>query len=375
MAHRNTVLSQIAAFLPRHEFEKLAKEHHVGRKFRSFSRWSQFMALMIGQLAGRVSLRDLADNIATRSRRLYHLGMRSVSRSNLARVNDNQPAALYEIMFGKLLARCQAMAPGNRFRFKSRIYLLDATMVDLCHSLFPWASYTKSKGAMKIHVGLDANGYLPSFLSVTEGKKHEIEWARALQLPKGSYVVFDRGFTDYDWYASLTENKVFFVARLKSNAKIRLGWKRSGRKAEGVTTDREIFLGDIVEPLRLVEYTDQVTGIEYRFVTNAFKLPAKTVADLYKERWKIELFFKWIKQNLKVKTFLGTSKNAVLTQLWVAMIVYLLLAFLKFKAKLGQSLSTILRLLQLNLFSRRDFMSLFEPPTLQPTENRQFLLW
>lgn len=375
MAHHNTVINQIAAFLPRHDFEKLTKVHHVGRKFRSFSHWSQFMALMIAQLSGRVSLRDLVDNLATRSRRLYHLGMKNVSRSNLARANDKQPSELYEIMFGKLLERCRALATGNRFKFKARLYLLDATMIELCYSLFPWAKYTKTKGAMKVHVGLDANGYLPSFLSVTEGKKHEIEWARALQLPKGSFVVFDRGFTDYDWYASLIKNEVFFVTRLKSNAKFRLGWKRSGRKAAGIKTDRELFLGEIVTPLRLIEYTDPETGVEYRFVTNAVHLPAKTVADLYKERWQIELFFKWIKQNLRVKSFLGTSKNAVLTQLWVAMIVYLLLAFLKFKAKLGQSLSGILRLLQLNLFSRRDFISLFKPPEPQLAESRQFLLW
>lgn len=375
VAHHNTILNQMVAILPRHDFEKMAKIHHLGGKFRTFSRWSQFMALMIGQLSGRVSLRDLVENIATKSRRLYHLGIKSVSRSNLARANDQQPAVLYEIMFGKLLDRCRTLAPGKRFKFKSKLYLLDATMIELCLSVFPWAKYTKSKGAVKVHVGLDANGYLPSFLSVTDGKKHEIEWARALQLPKGSFAVFDRGFTDYDWYASLIKNGIFFVTRLKSNAKFRLGWKRSGRKAAGIKADREIFLGDIATPLRLIEYTDPETGTDYRFVTNAFHLPAKTVADLYKERWQIELFFKWIKQNLKVKTFLGTSRNAVLTQLWVAMIVYLLLAFLKFKAKLGQSLSGILRLLQLNLFSRRDFMSLFKLPETQVVENRQFSLW
>lgn len=375
MAHHNTILSQIASFLPRHDFEKLAKVHHVGDRFRNFNRWSQFMALMIGQLAGRTSLRDLVDNIAARKRNLYHLGMKAVSRSNLARTNLKQPATLYEAMFGKLLVRCKAMAPANRFKFKEPVYLLDATMIDLCLSLFPWATYTKSKGAIKMHVGLDAGGYLPSFLSVTDGKGHETLWARALRLPKGSFVVFDRGFTDYDWYSSLIENEVFFVTRLKSNAKIGLGPKRSGRRAAGINADREISLGKIPDPLRLVEYTDPETSIAYRFVTNALHLPAKVVADLYKERWQIELFFKWIKQNLKVKSFLGTSKNAVLTQLWVAMIVYLLLAFLKFKAKLGQTLGCILRLLHLNLFERRDFISLFKPPEPQRIETKQLMLW
>ena len=183
------------------------------------------------------------------------------------------------------------------------------------------------------------------------------------------------GFTDYQWYQSLMDNGIYFVTRLKSNAKIGLLEKRRGRKAKGVSVDRTIKLGNISEPLRMVRYQDPETGKELSFVTNAQHLDAKTIAALYKERWQIELFFKWIKGNLKIKTFLGTSRNAVLTQIWIALIVYLLLAFLKFKAKIGHSLEQMLRLLPLNLFERRNFIDLFKPPAPQLVECRQFLMF
>lgn len=375
MAHYNTILHQLTTILPRHEFEYLANIHHMGQKFRSFNRWSQFLAMMIAQLSSRNSLRDVIANIKAQMNKLYHLGMRLPSRATLARVNEKQPHTLYEMMFYKLFERCQQFAPKNKFKIGGKVYLLDATTVDLCLSLFPWAPFRKTKGAIKVHVGLDADGYLPTFLSVTHGKNHEIQWAKTLTLPKGSFAVFDRGFTDYDWYQTLMQSGVFFVARLKGNALIQYFKKRAGRKSAGVNMDREIKLGDIPDKLRLVSYTDPETGKEYRFVTNATHISAKTVADLYKERWQIELFFKWIKQNLKVKTFLGTSKNAVLTQIWIAMIVYLLLAFLKFKAKLGITMQQMLRLLHLNLFERRDLLSLFKPPDVKPLDIKQFSLW
>jgi hypothetical protein len=375
VAYHSTILRQIVAFLPRHEFESLAKIHHKGQKFRSFNRWTQFMVMFIGQLSGRKSLRDLVMNVAAQRNKLYHLAIRSCSRATLARVNEKQPASLYEAIFFKLLAKCQRLAPKHRFKLHGKLYLLDTTTIDLCLSLFPWAKFRKRKGAIKMHVGLDADGYLPSFLSVTDGKGHEIQWARTLKLPKGSFVVFDRGFTDYDWYRSLIEAGTFFVCRLKSNALVEYFEKHPGRKSSGIIVDRKIRLGDIPHKLRLVAYIDPETGKEYRFVTNAFHLPAKTVAELYKERWQIELFFKWIKQNLKVKTFLGTSKNAVLTQLWIALCVYLLLAFLKFKAKIGLSMQQMLRLLQLNLFERRDLLVLLKPPKLQVYVNTQFSLF
>jgi hypothetical protein len=375
MAHNNTILRQITALLPRHEFEALAKDHHIGQKFRSFNRWTQFMAMFIGQLSGRKSLRDIVMNVSAQSSKLYHLAIKPFSRATLARVNEQQPAALYERLFFKLLDRCREVSPGHRFKFKNKLYLLDTTTIDLCLAVFPWAKFRKTKGAIKLHFGIDADGYLPTFMSLTDGKVHESQWAKALNLPRGSIAVFDRGFNDYNWYETLTKNGVYFVTRLKSNAIIENGPKRPGRKAPGITTDREILLRGIKTPFRQINYTDPDTGKELRFVTNADHLDAKTVAELYKERWQIELFFKWIKQNLKVQTFLGTSKNAVLTQIWIALCVYLLLAFLKFKAKIDLSMQQMLRLLQLNLFERRDLLALLKPPEPQLVECRQFSLF
>ena len=225
-------------------------------------------------------------------------------------------------------------------------------------------------------MGIDADGYLPTFMDMTDGKVHEINWAKeTLKLPKGSFAVFDRGFTDYSWYSTLMADGIFFVTRLKSNADVEYLLKRAGRKSPGVTNDQQIKLKGIDDPLRLVAYTDLETGQEYRFVTNAHHLKAAEIAAIYKERWKIEQFFKWIKQNLKIKTFLGTSPNAVLTQVWIALCVYLLIAYLNFKAKLGASMQQILRVLQLNLFERRDLVDLFRPPDRQQPVSPQLLLW
>lgn len=365
MAHCNTVLNQVVNFFKRHEFESLARKHHAGQKFRSFNRWSQFMAMLVCQLSGRKSLRDVVENLKVQSHKLYHLGMTSVSRTTLARVNDEQPHQLYQEFFHKLLGRCQALAPKNRFKLDAKVYLLDATLIKLCLEVFPWATYQQKKGAIKLHVGLSSDGYLPEFFDATHGNVHEINWAKSLKLPTGSFVVFDRGYTDYGWYQTLMESGVFFVARLKENALVEYFKKRPGRKAHGVTLDQEISLNGVKDKLRLVCFTAE-DGNEYRFITNATHLPAATVAELYKERWQIELFFKWIKQNLKVKTFLGTSENAVLTQLWIALCVYLVLAWLKFSSKLNQSMQQILRLLQMNLFERRDLEALFKPPQQVP---------
>ncbi len=362
MAHCNTVLSQILRIFPRHEFQALANKHHVGQKFRSFSRWTQFVALVTAQLTGRNSLRDIEENMSAQAGKLYHLGIKPFGRSTLARANETQPHQMYEALFQRLLVRCQGLAPTKRFKFKEKLYLLDASMIDLTLSLFPWAKYRKSKGAAKLHIGLDADGYLPAFVDLTEGKEHEINMARELELPRGSYVVFDRGYTDYTWYQELCEEDIRFVTRLKSNAVTIPGSKRRGRKSPGVLLDQQVQLKGVAGTYRKVVYLDVETDITYEFVTNALDIPAATVAELYKERWQIELFFKWIKQNLKVKSFLGTSRNAVMTQLWVALCAYLVLAFLKFQSKLGHSMQQILRLLQLNLFERRDFMELFAPP-------------
>jgi len=208
LSHHNTVFSQILELVPRHEFESLAREHHQGRSLRKMTRWSQFVSLWLAQLAVRVSLHDVVSNLRSQASKLYHLGYAEVNRSSLARVNEQQPASLYEALFGKLLARCQGLSPKHRFRFKNKLYSLDASTIDLCLSVFPWADFRATKGAIKLHVGLDHDVYLPSFLTITEGRVHEVNPARTLTLPKGSVGVFDRSYTDYAWYNHLNHQGV-----------------------------------------------------------------------------------------------------------------------------------------------------------------------
>lgn len=370
MSHYNTVFSQLLKLIPRHEFESLAKQHHTGRSFRTASRWSQFVTMSMGQLCGRNSLRDIVENISAQAHRLYHLGSAKLSRSNLSRINESKPYALYEALFGKLLHRCQKTAPGHDFRFNNPLYSLDASTIDLCLSVFPWADFRTTKGAVKLHVGLNHAGYLPEFVTVTEGNRHDVTIGRILKFPKGSIVAIDKGYNDYTWYKQLTEKEISFVTRLKTNAKFRVVCRRDVLKSKALTSDQTIeFTGPQTAKkcpiqLRRIGYRDPETGKRYVFLTNNFKLAAKTIADIYKARWQVELFFKWIKQNLKIKSFVGTSKNAVMTQIWIALCIYLLLAFLKFQSKLKKSMQQILRLLQLNLFEKRDLMALLrgDPP-------------
>ncbi len=383
MAHYNTVFSQLLKLIPRHEFETLAKQHHSGRSFRKASRWSQFVTMAMGQLSGRKSLRDIVENVSAQTHRLYHLGSAKLSRSNLSRINDNKPYALYEALFGKLLKRCQGVAPGHQFRFKNPLYSLDASTIDLCLSVFPWAKFRTTKGAVKLHVGLNHAGYLPEFVTLTEGNKHDVTIGRILNFPKGSIVAIDKAYNDYTWYNHLTSNGIYFVTRLKSNAKYRVIDRREVLQNKGLTSDQTIeFTGlqtakKCPVQLRRIGYRDPDTGKHYVFLTNHFKLAARTIADIYKARWQVELFFKWIKQNLKIKSFVGTSKNAVMTQIWIALCMYLLLAFLKFQSKLTKSMQQILRLLQLNLFEKRDMMALLRgdpPPDTVADPNQMVML-
>ena len=383
MAHHNTVFSQLLKFIPRHEFETLAKQHHSGRSFRTASRWSQFVTMAMAQLAGRNSLRDIVENMSAQAHRLYHLGSAKLSRSNLSRINNGKPYALYEALFGKLLSRCQGVVPGHDFRFSHPLYSLDASTIDLCLSVFPWADFRTTKGAIKLHVGLNHAGYLPEFVTVTEGKNHDVTVGRTLEFPKGSIVAIDKGYNDYAWYKQLTDKGIFFVTRLKTNATYRIVSRRPVLKSKGLSCDQTIEFTGVQTAkkcpvqLRRIVYRDAETGKRYVFLTNNFKLSAKTIADIYKARWQVELFFKWIKQNLKIKSFVGTSKNAVMTQIWIALCIYLLLAFLKFQSKLQKSTQQILRLLQLNLFEKRDLMALLrgDPPRdNQPDINQMVLL-
>jgi len=383
MAHCNTIFSQILKFVPRHEFEALANRHHSGPAFRTASRWSQFVTMTMAQLSGRNSLRDIVDSVSTQAHRLYHLGSAKLTRSNLSRINENKPYTLYEALFGKLLNRCQRLTPGHPFRFKNKLYSLDASTIDLCLSVFPWADFRSTKGAIKLHIGLNHSGYLPEFVTITEGKTSDIEIGRMLSFPAGSIIAIDRGYTDYQWYNQLNNKGIFFVTRLKSNTSHKVFKRHPVLKNKGLTSDQTIILTGIGAvkncpiQLRRISYRDQETGKQYVFLTNHFKLAAKTIADIYKARWQVELFFKWIKQNLKIKSFVGTSKNAVMTQIWIALCVYLLIVFIKFHAKIKQSMQQILRLLQLNLFEKRDIMVLLssDPPFNKFKSDKQLTLF
>ena len=242
MAHHSTVLGQLLRMVSRHEFEQDARRHHEGRKLRSMSRWSQFVAMTMAQLSGRCSLRDVVANLEAQKQKLYHLGVGRVARSSLSRVNQEQPHELFELQFNRLLDRCRGVAPGHRFRFKNPLLSLDATHIDLCLAVFPWAKYSKSKGAIKVHVGLDHAGNLPSFVSVTDGKGSDIEIAQTLRLPQGSIIVADRLYQDFGWLKSLDAQGVFLVTRLKRGVRYAVRERRSYAPGRGVTSDQTIAL-------------------------------------------------------------------------------------------------------------------------------------
>ena len=330
MAHNSTILGQMLKLVPRHELERLASRHKSGRMARKLTRWSQFVAMGMGQLAGRAGLRDIVSNLSAQSRKLYHLGVGEVSRSSLARVNAEKPWTLYQGLFGRLLSRCRSAAPGHRFRFKNPLCSLDSTVIDLCLSVFPWARFRRTNGGVKAHMALDHAGRLPAFVTVTDARTADIEAARTLRLPKGSIVAADRAYMDFDWINSLILQGVFLVTRLKKRVRHRVVERWEVDKRKGVTSDQTIEFtsarGRKRCPHRLwrIGYRDPDTGKRCVFLTTNFKLSAKTIADIYKSRWEVELFFKWIKQRLKVKSFVGTSRNAVLTQIWIAMCMCLL---------------------------------------------------
>jgi len=368
MAYNNSVLSQLLKLLPRHEFERLANRYDGKRRSDALSRWSQFVALTIGQLGGRRSLRDIESTIHSQGRHRYHLGSQSISRSALSRANEQLDYRFFEGLFQSLYQRCMSNRRSHGFRFKNKLFSLDASLIDVSMKVFPWANFNRKKSAFKLHLGLDHDGLIPAFASVTRSKVSDMAQARFLAFPRGSVIVFDKGYNSYGWHNDLTEKGIFFVTRIRGNAQYRVLERHAVNKCSGVTSDQTIKYTsprkDIqaLKPIRRVGYRDQQTGKHYVFITNQFNWSAKTIADIYKQRWQVELFFKWIKQNLKIKAFLGTSENAVMTQIMAALCVYLLLAYLKFKSKIDKSLQQIIRLLQLNLFTRRSLLDLLQPP-------------
>lgn len=367
MSHNNTAFHQLLSPLSRHEFESLAKKHHCGQKLRSASRWDQFIGMSMSQLSGRQSLRDIQSNLEAQQDKLYHLGAKPIARSTLARLNEKQPAELYQALFYKLLSRCKQPVGNHKFRFKNPLYSLDASAIDLSLKLFPWAAHRADTANVKLSVGLNHANLVPEFVSLSDGNENDMVAGRKFSFPKGSIVAFDKGYVDYQWFGTLTKQGVSFVTRLRPKAVYEVLERRDVNRKQGVLSDQIIQLNSAhalkrgAPKLRRVGFRDQSSGKFYMFLTNNFKLSASTIAAIYKDRWQVELFFKAIKQNLKIKTFVGLSKNAILTQIWIAMITYLLLAFARHNAKSGWTVQRILRVIQLNIFERRTLSEILKP--------------
>jgi hypothetical protein len=370
LPHFDTVFGQVLKLVPRQDFNRLAEQHHRGGALRQMSRWSQFVAMTLGHVAQRCSLRDTVCALEAQGPRLYHLGIKPVARSSLARVNERQPYTLFEALFGRLFARCLRHAPRHGFRFKNKLYSLDASLIDLSLSIFPWSKYALGKGAMKLHAVLDHDGLIPAFAVITESRVMEMTIARQLMMPKASIVVFDRGYSDLAWLKSLDATGIFFVTRRRANTLHEVICEHPQSPAEGVISDQTVrFTGKkavscSLPELRLVTFVCPDTGNTYQFLTNIHHLAAGTIADIYKSRWQIELFFKFLKQNLKLRGFYGTTRNAVLTQIWIALCIALLIAYLNFSSTIAHSFQHILRLIDTNLFLRRDLRALLagKPP-------------
>lgn len=380
MAKYTSVLNQLLNLIPRDEFQAIVSRHQGDKGIRRFSCWKQLVALFYAQLTGQHTLRDLVTALQTGLHKLQHVGLTGVSRSTLADANRQRSSEIFRDLFFWLYARCRQYAPGHGFRFQHKIYSLDATTVNLCLKVFDWAKFRRRKGAIKLHLMLDHQGQIPSFCVVTTGKVSDIKVARKLVYEPDSILVFDRGYVDFHWFDSLTEQGIFFVTRLKSDTSYRVRKREPVEKDSGVTSDQRIRLtGRAAEclrrDLRRIGYRDPETGKFYAFLTNIFHLSAEEIAQLYRSRWKIELFFKWVKQHLKIKSFLGTSRNAVMTQVWVALCVYLLVAYLKFLSKVPWRLYEVYKRIQVAALEYVDLNELLRRPfTLSrrlKRENRQ----
>lgn len=372
-----SIFSQILQLFPRDRFEGAVRKHKAERHARGFTSWGQFVAMLFCQLAQAKSLREITEGLQASEGKLKHLGLpEAPSRSTLAYANGHRPWQLYETIFHELLADCQkrlgVAKAGGKLGLPCKLLSLDATVIDLCAEVFDWAKFRTTKGAVKLHLLLDHDGYLPCYAVITEGKVHEIQVARKLKWEPGTMLVFDRGYTDYNWFQSLTHDGVHFVTRLKSNA-IYVVVEQRTAEGEGVLSDEIIVMeqqaGSEEAPfLRRIRYWDKEHERELVFLTNHLDLPALTIAAIYKERWQIELLFKALKQNLRIKTFVGTTANALKTQIWTALIALLAIKFLQLLAKFPWSLSRLIALLRQQLFVYRDLWRWLESPFEPPVE-------
>ncbi len=363
--HYNTIMQQLQALVPRHQFEKVVRNVLGDRYVKYFTCWQQFTVMLYAQASGKDSLRDIHQAFAVQADKLYHLGLKAVKRSTLADANQKRDYRIYEQLFYQILEHCKSVTPKHKFKFINPLYSLDATVIDLCLSLFEWAKFRTAKGAIKMHCLLDHNGHIPSFIAISDCKTHEITAARSFFTPvPDSIYCMDRAYIDFAWLYSIENAKAFFVTRAKDNLNYTVIGQHSQPQKKAVISDEIIILAnalkqkDYPQELRLINYYDQETNLWLVFLTNNFKLAAFTIAQIYKARWQIEAFFKWIKQNLKIKTFFGTSKNAVMAQVWIAMCYYLLLAYIKYQSKYKYSLFYLHKIIRATLLERLTLIDL-----------------
>jgi len=368
-----SIFSQLLQLFPRTEFQQVVVATKAERHARGFTCWGQFVAMLFCQLGRAHSLREICGGLASCEGKLAHLGIAAPSRTTLAYANAHRPWQLYEQVFYQLLGRCREVAGSHKFRFKNKLLTLDATVIDLCAEMFEWAAFRRTKGAVKLHFTLDHDGYLPTALVITEGKRHEVTIARRQTFVPGTILILDRGYIDFAWFARLTATGVFFVTRMKDGTAYDVVKRHAVPDRGGVVADEWIALRtpqtkakyEPGQPLRRVEVL-LPDNSRLVFLTNHLGLGPTTIARIYKDRWQIELFFKALKQNLRVKTFVGTSANALHIQVWTALIALLLLKYLQIKATFGWSLSNLVALLRMNLFAYRDLWTWLNEPFTSP---------
>ena len=375
MRKYTSIFSQMLQLVPRYDFQKAVKTHGAEKRSKGFSSWEQFVALLYGQLSGQDGLRGVEAGIATQAKHLYHLGVRRVKRSTLGYANTHRSNEVYKSLFETMLAKVSTKAPKHKFRFKNDLYSFDATTIDLCLSLHDWAKFRTSKGGIKVQVKLNHSGYLPEFVTVTEAKRHEVKELPKLPLKAGDVVVFDRGFIDFRQFARYCDKGIYFVTRLKKNADYRVVVRGDVSKYENICSDQIIQMNGFYTNkkcpvhLRRIRVKDRKTGKYIVLLTNQMKWAPTTVAAVYKERWQIEIFFKTMKQNLKITSFLGTSRNAILSQIWVAMIGYLLLSYLKFISTHRWTIGSLMNVIPTLLFARRGLIEWLQYPFGRPPDS------
>jgi Domain of unknown function (DUF4372)/Transposase DDE domain len=356
-----TVFSQLIQHLPEKEFQKCVARHHGDSNFRGFSCWDQLLAMAFAQLTYRESLRDIESCLRALQSKLYHMGFRGkVSRSTLADANESHDWRIFADFAQGLIATARPLHACDLMGvdLHQSLYALDSTTIDLCLSLFPWAKFRQRKAAVKMHTLLDLHGNIPTFIRVTSGAVHDVNILDEIMPEAGAFYVMDRAYIDFQRLFVFTLSSAFFVVRTKSNVLLERRYSHPVNKSTGVLSDQTVILSSVEsataypDPLRKVSYFDAERNKRLKFLTNNFTLPARTIADIYRQRWQVELFFKWIKQHLRIKAFYGTSENAVKTQIWIAVSIYVLVAIVRKRLGLEASLYQILQILSVTLFEK-----------------------